>query len=63
MSPVVDPLSFSCPTCFARIGESCTSGSGSPHKRRVALMPVRVCRTVKSVNAISTAFESKRRRH
>jgi hypothetical protein len=63
-----DALSFSCPTCPARIGEYCATGCGDKradkvHPKRQALVPVRVARGAGSVRAVPTAFESKRRRH
>jgi hypothetical protein len=64
-----DALSFSCPTCYARIGEYCASGcedgrADKVHARRAALVPARSRpNDVKSVYAVATAVESNRRRH
>jgi hypothetical protein len=64
-----DALSFSCPTCHARVGEYCSIGcedkrADKVHARRAALVPARSRpNDVKSVYAVATAVESNRRRH
>jgi len=63
-----DALSFSCPTCHARVGEYCAIGcSGkrvaSVHASRQRLVPVRVDRSGRSVHAVPSAVETNRRKH
>jgi hypothetical protein len=64
-----DALSFSCPTCHARAGQYCAIGceadraADKVHATRVRLVPVRVDRSGRSVQAVPTAVETNRRKH
>jgi rubrerythrin len=60
-------LIYSCPTCGARVGETCKEPSGrsrAPHARRTSKVPVTGTVKVRSVHMVSGGgFETNRRRH
>ena len=69
MARGVDILSFSCPTCGARVGERCKGGTHKARSRKLrwatrGWAPAKKGKKkAQSVRAIPTAFETNRRRH
>jgi hypothetical protein len=65
-NPKLNPLSFRCPTCNARVRERCATTDGQLHKRRVRLAAPpekKGKRESRSVWAVPTAFETNWQKH